>query len=52
MKPLNKSEQQAEKIKQLKGQLTESKRKLAAKEEELKENEIELVAKNERLERA
>ena len=40
-KPLDQSEQ-----------LTESKRKLSAKEEELKENEIEQVARNERLERA
>ena len=52
LKPLNKSEQWAENIRQLKRQLTELEKKLAAKEEKLKENEIELVAKNERLERA
>ena len=52
MKPLNQFEQQAEKIRQLKGQLTELERKLAAKEDELKENKIELVARNERMVRA
>ena len=50
-KPLDLSEQQAKKVKQLKGQLTESDRKLWAKEEKLKNNEIKLVAKNERLEK-
>ena len=49
-RPLNQTEQRAKKIKQLRGQLTESEKKLATKEEELKTNEIELVAMNERLE--
>ena len=35
-RPLDQTEQRAEKIRQLRGQLTESERKLAAKEEELK----------------
>ena len=48
-KPFNQSKQRAKKVRQLRAQVTELKNKLGAKEEELKNNEIELVARNERL---
>ena len=51
-KPLNLTEQQAENIKQLRGQLTELEKKLSAREEELKNNSIDLMARTEGLERA
>ena len=51
-RPFDLTEQRAEKIRQLRGQLTESEKKLAAREEELKNNAIDLVARTEGLERA
>ena len=51
-RPLDLTEQWAEKIRQLRGQLIESEKKLAAREEELKNNAIDLVARTEGLERA
>ena len=48
-RPLDLSYQQAAKVKLLKEQLVESEKKLTAKEEELKGNEINLVAKFEEL---
>ena len=52
LNPFEQSEQRAEKVRQLRGQVTELERKLKNKEEELKSNEIELVARNKRFERA
>ena len=52
LKPFEQFEQWAKKVRQLRGQATELENKLGAKEEELKNNEIELVARNERFERA
>ena len=46
-RPLNLIEQWDEKIRQLRGQLTDSKKKLAAREEKLKNNTIDLVARTE-----
>ena len=51
-KPLDQSEQGAEKVRQLRAQVTELEGKLGAKDEELKNNEIELVDRNEKFERA
>ena len=52
MRPLDQSEQRAEKVRQLQGQVFELEKKLKNKEEELKSNEIKLVARNERFEKA
>ena len=43
-KPLNQAEQRAKKMRELRAQVTDLENKLGAKEEELKSNEIELVA--------
>ena len=51
-KPLDQSEQRAEKVRQLRAQVTELEGKLGAKKEQLKNNEIELVDRTERYERA
>ena len=51
-RPLDLSEQRAEKIRQLMGQLAKSEKKLSAREEELKNNAINLVARSEELEKA
>ena len=51
LRPLDLTEQRIEKIRQLRRQLTESKKKLLAREEELKNN-VDLVAKTEGLEKA
>ena len=52
LRPLDLTKQRAEKIRQLRGQLTESEKKLSAREEELKNNTIDLVARIEGLEKA
>ena len=44
-RPLDLSEQQAEKIRQLRGQLIELEKKLLTGEDELKNNTIDLVAR-------
>ena len=49
---LDLSEQQAKKIRQLRGQLSELEKKLLAREEELKNNAIDLVARTEGMEKA
>ena len=51
-KPLDQSEQRAKKVRELQVQVTDLENKLGTKEEELKNNEIELVARNKRFERA
>ena len=51
-KPLDQSEQWAKKVRELRAQVTDLENKLGTKEEELKNNEIELVAWNKRFERA
>ena len=51
-KPLDQSKQQAEKVRELRAQVTDLENKLRTKEEELKNNEIELVARDKRFERA
>ena len=51
-RPLDLTEQWAKKIKQLRGHVTESEKKLLAREKELKNNAIDLVAKTEGLEKA
>ena len=43
-KPLDQSEQRVEKVRELRTQVTDLENKLRSKEEELKNNEIELVA--------
>ena len=50
LKPLDQSEQRAEKVRELHAQVTDMENKLRVKEEELKNNEIELMARNERYE--
>ena len=52
LRPIDLSKQRAAKIKQLKEQLTKSKKKLSVREEELKNNAIDLVARSEELEKA
>ena len=49
-KPLDQAEQQAEKLRELRARVTNLQNKLRAKEEELKSNEIELVARTEKYE--
>ena len=50
-RPLDQSEQRAEKVRKLHAQVTDLESKLKAKEEELKNNEIELVARSEKYEK-
>ena len=50
-RPLDQSEQQAEKVRELHAQVTDLESKLKAKEEEHKSNEIELVAQSEMYEK-
>ena len=47
-KPLGQAEQRAEKMRELCAQVTDLENKLRTKEEELKSNEIELVARAEK----
>ena len=49
-RPLDQSKQRAEKLKELRTQVTDLENKLEAKEKELKSNEIELVARTEKYE--
>ena len=51
-RPLDLSEQRVAKIKQLKEQLDESEKELSVREEELKTNAIDLVARSKELEKA
>ena len=51
-KPLDQIEQRAEQVRELRAQVTNLENKLGTKEEELKNNEIELVARNKSFERA
>ena len=44
-RPLDQSQQWAEKVRELRAQVTDLENKLGAKEEELKSNEIELVGR-------
>ena len=50
-KPLDQSEQWAEKVRELRAQVIDLENELRTKEEKLKNNEIDLVAQNERFER-
>ena len=50
-KPFDQAEQQAEKVKELRARVTDLENKLGTKEEELKNNEIELVAQTEKYEK-
>ena len=50
-KPLDQSEQRAKKVRELHAQVADLENKLRAKEEELKNNEIELVAQSEKYEK-
>ena len=50
-RPLNQSKQQAEKVKELRAQVTDLEDKLRVKDEELKNNETKLVALNVKYER-
>ena len=51
-KSLDQFEQGAEKVRQLRAQVTELENKMGVKKEELKNNEIELVVRNKRFEKA
>ena len=51
-KPLDQAEQRAKKMRELCAWVTDLENKLGAKEEELKSNEIELVARTEKYEQA
>ena len=51
MKPLYQSKKWAEKVRELRAQVTDLENKLGVKEEELKNNKTELVARNKRYEK-